>query len=218
MAANLYCRHHQYGHCKYGLQCRKQHSAETCENFPCTVNSCSKRHPKVCRYFLFTGHCKFNENCSFLHKHDPQSPPDNLEKKIEKLREDIESLTTEIKRMKQILDSVSIISDPEAPNTSKSSSVSISQISHPLQDAQAQHNSQENLQCETCHKVFKSSYDFKKHDEMQFCCDDCNICYSTQLEADLHALEVHPDETYARNFIPEATKLIFAQQNPNTQP
>ena len=129
MAADLYCRHHQYGHCKYGLQCRKQHSAETCENFPCTVNSCSKRHPKVCRYFLFTGNCKFNENCSFLHKHVPQSPPDNLEKKIEKLREDIESLTREIKRMKQILDSVSIISNPEAPNTSKSSSVSISQIS-----------------------------------------------------------------------------------------
>ena len=80
------------------------------------------------------------------------------------------------------------------------------------QELLAQPRSKEHLQCETCHKIFNTEYEFKKHDEMQFCCDDCNICYSTQLEADLHALEVHPNEHYAQNYVPEATKVIFAKQ------
>ena len=204
MAATLPCRHHQYGYCKYGLQCRKQHTDETCENFPCTAKSCSKRHPKVCKYFLFKGNCKFNENCSFLHKHVPQSAPSNHEKEIEKLREDIESLTKEINKMKEIIDSVSkpdSSSNTSKPSTDSTNSHSLSFIQKnqedqyigieriPQLDGQlsahvhhqelpAQHKSQEHLQCETCHKIFQTRYDFEKHDEMQFCCDDCEICLS----------------------------------------
>ena len=80
------------------------------------------------------------------------------------------------------------------------------------QELLAQPKSQEHLQCETCHQIFNTKYEFKKHNEIQFCCDGCNICYSTQLEADLHALEVHPNEHYAQNYVPEATKVIFEKK------
>ena len=76
-------------------------------------------------------------------------------------------------------------------------------------------NSPELLQCETCHTIFETKYEFEKHDELQFCCDDCNICYSTKLESDLHALRVHEDEYYAQNFVPESTKAIFEKQRLN---
>ena len=65
------------------------------------------------------------------------------------------------------------------------------------------------LVCETCQKVFKNIEEYNEHDLLQFCCDDCGICYSTQVQADLHVLQVHPDEMYAREFIPESTKLLF---------
>ena len=71
----------------------------------------------------------------------------------------------------------------------------------------------EQLRCETCQTVFTNQNDFKKHDALEFCCDDCGICYSTQVEADLHVLQVHPNESYARNYIPASTKMIFAQQH-----
>ena len=72
---------------------------------------------------------------------------------------------------------------------------------------------QQPLQCDTCYKIFESLDDLEKHDAMhQFCCDQCNICYTTQVDADLHELQVHPDESYARDFIPMSTKLLFAKQ------
>ena len=73
--------------------------------------------------------------------------------------------------------------------------------------------SQKPFQCETCKQTFQTSDEYKKHDTLQFCCDDCGICYETKLESDLHVLKVHTDETYARNFIPEASKLVFTSQN-----
>ena len=238
MATSSPCRHHQYGHCKFGQYCSKQHTAETCQDIPCNNQSCNRRHPKVCRYFLFTGKCKFNEHCSYLHKHVTSMSTAANEKEIAKLRKDIQSLSEQINEMKQLLDSFSIISKPKASNTSKlsteSSSFSITQTDQEnlvtwdrdripqldgqqdelvhSQELQAQPMSKDLFQCETCQKIFDSESEFMKHDEMQFCCDDCNICYLTQLESDLHALKVHPDEYYAKNYIPEATKVIFAKQ------
>ena len=230
MASASLCRHHQYGHCKYGQYCREQHTQETCENIPCTLKSCSKRHPKVCRYFLLTGTCKFNMNCSFLHTHTYSLDAKNHEKEIDQLRRDIESLKKEIINMKKILDSVSTISEPNTSNSSTGScSISISQTNKeqllildperiPQLDGQqdevgySEPNYEELFKCETCYTTFKTKSDFEKHDELQFCCDDCNICYSTQLEADLHALRVHQDEYYAQNLIPESTKIIYAKQ------
>ena len=71
------------------------------------------------------------------------------------------------------------------------------------------------LHCETCHEIFKNSDEYNEHDKMQFCCDDCGICYPTQIEVDLHVLQVHPDESYAKQYIPESTMQLFVN---NLQP
>ena len=234
MSATI-CLHHQHGHCKYGVHCRNEHIAETCENTPCMATMCKKRHPKVCRYFSISGSCKFNKNCSYLHKHGQNNTTDELQKEIENLKEDIKLLTTEVKKLKEVILSFDKPSYPRSvPKTSvaltntslASTSLCLSPMHNnldviPMLDGPQHeqiddlHNltSQKPFQCETCKQTFQTSDEYKKHDTLQFCCDDCGICYETKLESDLHVLKVHPDETYARNFIPEATKLLFTSQN-----
>ena len=67
-------------------------------------------------------------------------------------------------------------------------------------------------QCETCYEIFENRELYEEHDQAQFCCDECNICYITQIEADFHNLQVHPDEHYTRTYISESTKLLFASR------
>ena len=38
-------------------------------------------------------------------------------------------------------------------------------------------------------------------------------CDKTQLDADLYALAVHPDEHYAKTYVPASTKLVFMSMN-----
>ena len=70
------------------------------------------------------------------------------------------------------------------------------------------------FKCETCDKVFESEKEFKNHDSFQFCCDDCGICFSTQLASHFHELQEHPESHYAEAYIPESTKLMFASNQP----
>ena len=70
----------------------------------------------------------------------------------------------------------------------------------------------EQYQCETCYEIFENHELYEEHDKAQFCCDECNICYITQIEVDFHNLQVHPDEHYTRTYISESTKLLFASR------
>ena len=75
------------------------------------------------------------------------------------------------------------------------------------------------LQCETCHQNFETQEQFKHHDEAhQFCCDECFICFTSQVIADLHELEAHPNTHYANTYIPQSTKVLFASGQRKTQP
>ena len=74
------------------------------------------------------------------------------------------------------------------------------------------------LQCETCHENFETEDQFNDHDRAhQYCCDECFICFTTQVIADLHELKEHPNTHYANTYIPQSTKVIFASQ-PENQP
>ena len=107
MADNA-CFFHQYGHCKFGSHCRKNHTKETCSNFPCTLQTCVKRHPKLCRYFVMTGQCKFNDTCSFLHKqHNSEEVLSKQESEIVKLKEEIEALKKHVGDLQAIVDKMS---------------------------------------------------------------------------------------------------------------
>ena len=66
--------------------------------------------------------------------------------------------------------------------------------------------------CENCHTRFETRKQLEDHNETyQFCCDEdeCNICFTSKFLVDLHELEKHPDTTYARDHIPDSTKLHF---------
>ena len=50
------------------------------------------------------------------------------------------------------------------------------------------------------------------HNELyQFGCEDCGICFTTKLKFDFHELEKNPKTGYARDIVPQATKLQFAE-------
>ena len=76
--------------------------------------------------------------------------------------------------------------------------------------------SDKSLQCETCQEIFATEEEFNHHDALQFCCDECFICFETQVIADLHELEYHPNTHYANTYIPQSTKLLFASGQPGS--
>ena len=76
------------------------------------------------------------------------------------------------------------------------------------------------LECEKCGLTFTSNELYYEHTHYgheivighDYFCDDCLICFDTKLDSDIHELEVHPDEHYAQNDIPDSTRLIFLQR------
>ena len=97
MKMEVVCKYFQCGFCKFGESCRKQHVNEMCSTQSCTLSSCMKRHPKVCRYFLFQKSCKFEENCS--HKHidfNNQNDISELKEKVNVLEKSIQIMSAQI--------------------------------------------------------------------------------------------------------------------------
>ena len=60
-------KHFQIGYCKFREQCVKQHVEELCEISNCKSKACSKRHPKVCKFFTQYNSCRYNEKCAYTH-------------------------------------------------------------------------------------------------------------------------------------------------------
>ena len=67
MAHQNVCQMFKYGYCKFKSVCRKQHILEKCTKSSCEINTCSQRHPAICRYLRDIHYCKFGEWCSFEH-------------------------------------------------------------------------------------------------------------------------------------------------------
>ena len=64
------CKFFQYGHCKFGEKCRKEHLIEKCRSSSCEreKSGCRLRHPIQCRYFSTYKQCKFGDYCSYEHE------------------------------------------------------------------------------------------------------------------------------------------------------
>ena len=69
--------------------CLKKHLTETCSNFPCKLEDCQKRHPKLCSFLKNLGKYKFGNKCSYLHK---KSDHDLILNEVNKLIEEIRDL------------------------------------------------------------------------------------------------------------------------------
>ena len=104
---SVVCQFHQYGHCKYGRNCEKSHTVDTCDSFPCPgIDKCSKRHPRVCQYFAVYGWCRFGAKCSFLHyslsnsgHHTASGEVQEVLQTMGELREEVVTLKREVDRL-----------------------------------------------------------------------------------------------------------------------
>ena len=88
---NYVCKCNQYGHCKFGPNCKHFHTKETCSKPDCNQDLCTARHPRPCVYFSRTNHCKFGDGCSYLH-----SIPASVEREIVKIKEDLKLVVTSL--------------------------------------------------------------------------------------------------------------------------
>jgi hypothetical protein len=90
MTVSEFCKYNHFGHCKYGLQCKKKHINETCPTFQCQVEDCGLRHPRLCKFFFQYGRCKFGLECSYFHL--SLNTHSSFDKDIEELKSEIARL------------------------------------------------------------------------------------------------------------------------------
>ena len=81
----------QYGHCKFGVICRKFHTPNTCFNSNGAKVSCPLTHPRSCLYFVRYGHCKFGTDCSYIHP-DPVESNHKIEEDILEIKQTLEKV------------------------------------------------------------------------------------------------------------------------------
>ena len=94
------CKYFQCGFCKFGNMCRKQHIKEICPIQNCISQTCLKRHPKVCKYFLTQNSCKFGERCSYKDEvHSNQNEILELKEKIAVLEGSFELLDAKLSEL-----------------------------------------------------------------------------------------------------------------------
>ena len=92
------CSYAKFGFCKLREDCENFHPKERCTAVNCDIDSCRKRHPKLCMNFSSSGSCKFGEFCKFDHQQpmlqmmkiqiqNMQTELDNMKKKQEYMEE-----------------------------------------------------------------------------------------------------------------------------------
>ena len=92
------CSYAKFGFCKLREDCDNFHPKERCTAVNCDIDSCRKRHPKLCMNFSSSGSCKFGEFCKFDHQQpmlqmmkiqiqNMQTELDNMKKKQEYMEE-----------------------------------------------------------------------------------------------------------------------------------
>ena len=91
------CLYNQRGFCKFREQCNMKHENEICENRnECTNQSCRKRHPRECRYFVQFGRCKLGEVCAYSHAGESKNH------KVEKLEQEVKEMKEENMKVDQL--------------------------------------------------------------------------------------------------------------------
>ena len=164
------CKYFQCGFCKFGENCRKQHVKEVCPIQSCAVSSCTKRHPKVCRYFLVQKSCKFGDHCSYKHiSNSNQNNIDELKEKIVFLEDSIQSMAVKIHELTEEVTNIK----RDIPEKNEEMRYKCSQCSYTTstnavlkRHITMKHKSPEHLQkifCEECGLRFTSNTDLEEH-------------------------------------------------------
>ena len=67
-------------------QCQYIHNAQECKKKDCSLDNCSKRHPKPCYFWENFGKCKLGTNCAFKHKKHEKKCQYNLKSSQSKMK------------------------------------------------------------------------------------------------------------------------------------
>ena len=104
--ASPVCKHFQTGFCKFADKCKRQHEKEICQTTHCSLKTCRKRHPKLCKFFSLNHFCKFGDLCCYKHLiAESQSTPHLLtvlQTKVDEMEQIIKSLQSEIVALRDI--------------------------------------------------------------------------------------------------------------------
>ena len=94
------CKFNQFGFCKFGESCKKEHENQICSQEGCNRKNCILRHPRPCKYFEANGFCKQGDESAYSHRNTRcKSDIDSTFKEIDKLKKDVEKLKLEIAGM-----------------------------------------------------------------------------------------------------------------------
>ena len=103
---SLVCKFNQFGFCKYEKTCRKRHNNSKCDYKDCDLNTCEKRHPKPCTYFLAYNRCKFGSFCRFNHSDEKEVYLKTLTSRIESLEETVVQNNQAIDQMREKIEAL----------------------------------------------------------------------------------------------------------------
>ena len=246
MAAVDVCKYNQTGFCKYRQQCKRQHIPDICTTFPCTNNMCYLRHPRICKYYSEFGSCQFGDGCLYLHRsrfltlendmsilkseiQELKRKNTELENLMNKLnREELQKLGKRATRNTSgpvLLNYSSATTIPSTLTNVNSTFLTESNQQIPqLDGGQYQDSSysrvslQHPIQCESCREVFHSQDDLTNHiKKYDYMCEDCELCFSSEYEHDVHEHAVHPINYYKYNPVSPRTKQKAIQRLTNSQ-
>ena len=101
-AVDNVCKYFKFGFCKFKDSCMKRHVEEVCAEVNCSLTSCYKRHPIVCRYFKLGGRCKFGQRCAYRHEESKE----HLE--IENLKNEVKILVERLKVVEEQMQALNL--------------------------------------------------------------------------------------------------------------
>ena len=62
------CFKYKFGFCKFNERCKFRHVTLVCDDEKCDIDTCEKRHPKICKFYRDYKRCKFTVGCMYKHE------------------------------------------------------------------------------------------------------------------------------------------------------
>ena len=131
------------------------HNNLLCNNSNCDRKTCTKRHPKPCRFFLENGQCKRGTSCAYSHvKSETVVKLEETQDEVNSLKSEIEMLKTNILKCENELLKAAI---EDLHKIVVSNTKHIDALNEQVANMQRMYN------CEECGKIFKSISTLETH-------------------------------------------------------
>ena len=180
MATETVCKFFQFGHCKFGEKCKKNHVKENCDKTICEIQACQLRHPKTCKYFSIYQFCKFGDYCDFKH------PEKNDGSQIEELNQKVSALEAKVCELESLIEQV----------IGKESAQEAEDAYEDEETHETEHESDSdtNIDHSECvERGFCRHGDTSTEEEMgkSFKCDKCDFTSNSEMGVNIHRGKQH---------------------------